>query len=74
MAPDPTPAGLAVVLASLADDRARLSLLTDAAMRRIEALDLRWERSAERLIEAYESLLAPADDESSDGSGVAATD
>jgi glycosyltransferase involved in cell wall biosynthesis len=59
IADDPTPDGLAIVLAGLADDRGRLDALTEVAGRRIDDLDLRWERSAERLLEAYESLLAP---------------
>jgi glycosyltransferase involved in cell wall biosynthesis len=49
--------GLAAELAALADDRSRLAALTVAAGRRIEELDLRWEQSAERLLEAYDSLL-----------------
>ena len=52
-----TPEALAAELAALADDRTRLGELTAAAARRIEELDLRWERSAERLLAAYESLL-----------------
>ncbi len=48
---------LATELAALADDRPRLAALTAAAGRRIGELDLRWERSAERLLEAYDSLL-----------------
>ena len=51
---------LAAELARLAGDRPRLDQLTAAAGRRIDELDLRWERSAERLLVAYESLLASA--------------
>ena len=54
----PTADALATELAALADDRARLAALTVAAGRRIEDLDLRWEVSAERLLAAYDSLLA----------------
>jgi glycosyltransferase involved in cell wall biosynthesis len=49
---------LAAELVALADDRARLARLTAAAGRRIDDLDLRWEASAERLLAAYDALLA----------------
>jgi glycosyltransferase involved in cell wall biosynthesis len=52
-----TPEALAADLAALADDRTRLGDMTMAAARRIEELDLRWERSAERLLAAYGALL-----------------
>ncbi len=52
-----TAEALAAELAALADDRARLGSLTSVAAQRIDELDLRWERSAERLLAAYESLL-----------------
>jgi glycosyltransferase involved in cell wall biosynthesis len=54
----PTVDGLATDLADLADDPARLAAMTAAAARRIDQLDLRWERSAERLVTAYDELLA----------------
>ena len=54
----PTADALAVELAALADDPARLAAATAAAGRRIDELDLRWEVSAERLLAAYDSLLA----------------
>jgi glycosyltransferase involved in cell wall biosynthesis len=54
---DATAGALASELVRLAADRARLSGLTAAAGQRIDELDLRWERSAERLLAAYESLL-----------------
>ena len=57
---EPTADALATELASLADDRARLAMLSDAAAKRVDELDLRWERSAERLLAAYRSLLARA--------------
>ena len=52
-----TASALASELARLAGDRPRLDAMTAAAGRRIDELDLRWERSAERLLAAYESLL-----------------
>ena len=52
-----TAEALAAELAALADDRKRLGSLTSAAARRIDELDLRWERSAERMLAAYDSLL-----------------
>lgn len=58
---------LAAELGALADDRSRLVALTAAAARRIDELDLRWERSAERLLAAYGSLLARAGDGDPDG-------
>ncbi len=60
---EPTARGLAIALAGLAGNRARLAAMSDAAARRIDDLDLRWERSAERLLAAYGTLL----DETSDG-------
>jgi len=54
----PTADALASELAALADDRAHLGLLTAAASRRIDDLDLSWEVSAERLLAAYDTLLA----------------
>jgi glycosyltransferase involved in cell wall biosynthesis len=60
---DATARGLADALAALALDRPRLAVLSEAAAGRIAALDLRWERSAERLLAAYDTLL----DETRDG-------
>ena len=60
---DATAYGLADAIAGLAADRARLAALSEAAAGRIDALDLRWERSAERLLAAYDTLL----DETRDG-------
>ena len=57
---EPTAEALAAELAWLADDRDRLAILSNAAARRVDELDLRWERSAERLLAAYRSLLARA--------------
>jgi glycosyltransferase involved in cell wall biosynthesis len=54
---DPTARGLADALAGLDADRPRLAALSEAATGRIDALDLRWERSAERLLAAYDTLL-----------------
>lgn len=48
---------LAAELAALADDPARLGAITAAAASRIGELDLRWERSADRLLGAYASIL-----------------
>ena len=56
--PEATSAALAAQLGLLADDRRALGALTLAAARRIDDLDLRWERSAERLVAAYGALLA----------------
>jgi glycosyltransferase involved in cell wall biosynthesis len=50
--------GLATELAALAGDRSRLAAMTEAAGRRLDELDLHWERSAERLLAAYDALLA----------------
>ena len=52
-----TAPALASELARLAGDPPRLDELTTAAGRRIDELDLRWERSAVRLLAAYVSLL-----------------
>jgi len=54
-----TAEGLSNALSALGHDRARLAELTGLADRRIDALDLRWERSAGRLVQAYESFLGP---------------
>jgi len=53
----PTAEALARELAALARDRSRLVAMTAAAARRIDELDLHWERSAERLLAAYDRLL-----------------
>ena len=54
---DPSADGLAGALAGLAADRARLAAMTELASHRVDVLDLRWERSAERLLAAYRALL-----------------
>jgi glycosyltransferase involved in cell wall biosynthesis len=54
---DSTAEGLANALAALASDRPRLTELTAQASGRIAAIDLRWERSAERLLAAYREVL-----------------
>jgi glycosyltransferase involved in cell wall biosynthesis len=58
--PEATAEALAAELGALADDRLRLRRLSEVAAGRIDLLDLRWERSAERLLEGYRSLLASA--------------
>jgi glycosyltransferase involved in cell wall biosynthesis len=71
IAPDGTADGLAKALASLAGDPARIDRLTAAAATRIDELDLRWERSATRLVDAYRSLLAETGAGTAGGTGAA---
>jgi glycosyltransferase involved in cell wall biosynthesis len=63
---EPTAEALADELASLAADGTRLDVMGIAAARRIDDLDLRWERSAERLLAAYGSLLGSMPEEERD--------
>jgi glycosyltransferase involved in cell wall biosynthesis len=58
--PDASADALAAALAELAADRPRLAELTSLASSRLDAIDLRWEHSAKRLLEVYESLLTPS--------------
>jgi glycosyltransferase involved in cell wall biosynthesis len=58
--PEASADALAAALAELAADRPRLAELTRLASSRLDAIDLRWEHSAERLLEVYESLLTPS--------------
>ena len=55
---EPTADALAAALAALATDRHRLAELTALATHRLDVIDLRWERSAERLLAAYGDVLA----------------
>jgi glycosyltransferase involved in cell wall biosynthesis len=57
VATEPTAEGLATTLAELAADRPRMTQLTQLASDRLDAIDLRWERSAQRLLAVYREVL-----------------